>query len=455
MAVFKKMRSAAALLIVMAMLALSIPAFAVSAMDYNEHDVAKLLAFYEYTSNLNISNGVVLNGTDFDTGDPSTWKGCTWNSDGRLTAVNFSNSGVVGVLDLEDCSALTYVSCYWCKLTGVNITGCPLITDLEVDHNSIPSIDISGCPELSILWLGKNQLTELDVSNNPLLTKLSCSENQLTELDVTNCPLLTYLDVGTNNLTELDVTNCTELWEFTCKANKLTELDLSNCTKLERFRSLGNMFKTLDISVLNGGEEFIIKAAGSGYVGTKCNINSTGVHTVANAVSADGAAYYGWYENGEQLAATADYACEFGSGARKVTARFDGYAHKLSVNYVFEDGSEAAPEYVSELAEDESYSVVSPAVEGYYTDTLKVEGVMGDDDISFEVIYHPIPTDLLMGDVDDNGVVNSLDALTLLRYCLGVYAPTNHLLWTGDVDGSGSINSVDALVIMRMALGLA
>ena len=57
-----------------------------------------------------------------------------------------------------------------------------------------------------------------------------------------------------------------------------------------------------------------------------------------------------------------------------------------------------------------------------------------------------------VGDVDMNGVINANDALAILRMSLGLLPPCELAL--ADVDGNGEITANDALIVMRMALGL-
>lgn len=60
----------------------------------------------------------------------------------------------------------------------------------------------------------------------------------------------------------------------------------------------------------------------------------------------------------------------------------------------------------------------------------------------------------MLGDVDMDGDVDSIDALMALRYSLDLVPLTNAQLRLGDVNGSGFVNVNDALVILRYALGL-
>ena len=64
-------------------------------------------------------------------------------------------------------------------------------------------------------------------------------------------------------------------------------------------------------------------------------------------------------------------------------------SHNLTINYIHTNGQEAAPAYSAELAEGESYSIPSPAVEGYAPDRLTVAGTMGAEDVIETVIYSP------------------------------------------------------------------
>lgn len=56
----------------------------------------------------------------------------------------------------------------------------------------------------------------------------------------------------------------------------------------------------------------------------------------------------------------------------------------------------------------------------------------------------------LMGDVDDNGVVDSTDALLILRYSKGRATLTDEQLAAADTDGNGVANAQDSVTILRM-----
>lgn len=57
----------------------------------------------------------------------------------------------------------------------------------------------------------------------------------------------------------------------------------------------------------------------------------------------------------------------------------------------------------------------------------------------------------VLGDVNGDGVANSVDALQILNYVVGNPSTINEKY--ADVDGSGAINSSDALVILTISVG--
>ena len=63
--------------------------------------------------------------------------------------------------------------------------------------------------------------------------------------------------------------------------------------------------------------------------------------------------------------------------------------YQLTVNYIFADGSEAAPAYKTEVRTDETYTVYSPKIPGYKTKRLKITGVNPGRDEEYTVIYLP------------------------------------------------------------------
>ena len=73
-----------------------------------------------------------------------------------------------------------------------------------------------------------------------------------------------------------------------------------------------------------------------------------------------------------------------------------------------------------------------------------------EDNIDVFAVYAMLPD----GDVDGNGMLNSLDALLLLRVVLGIEPMSPYYVQHGDMDMDGELTGLDALALMRIAMGI-
>jgi uncharacterized repeat protein (TIGR02543 family) len=62
-------------------------------------------------------------------------------------------------------------------------------------------------------------------------------------------------------------------------------------------------------------------------------------------------------------------------------------SHRLTINYVYAGGGEAAPTHTENVDYNETYSVASPTVNGYTPDQATVSGTMGTSDVTVTVTY--------------------------------------------------------------------
>lgn len=69
--------------------------------------------------------------------------------------------------------------------------------------------------------------------------------------------------------------------------------------------------------------------------------------------------------------------------------------HTLTIQYQYEDGSQAAEPVVKTYEAGAAYQVVSPIIGGFYTDQSIVSGTMPDKDLTITVTYLPVPGELL------------------------------------------------------------
>lgn len=61
--------------------------------------------------------------------------------------------------------------------------------------------------------------------------------------------------------------------------------------------------------------------------------------------------------------------------------------YTLHIKYLYDDLTEAAPEYIASLEYGEAYSVNSPEVDSYTPSVFDVSGVMSDGDVEISVVY--------------------------------------------------------------------
>ena len=124
-----------------------------------------------------------------------------------IASLDLSNANASGMINLENCTALYDLICFYNGLTSLDVTGCTSLTTLSCQSNALTSLDVSGCTSLY---------------------DLSCQNNQLTSLDVTGCTALNTLSCGYSGLTSLDVSGCTSLYNLYCNYNALTSFAIDN-----------------------------------------------------------------------------------------------------------------------------------------------------------------------------------------------------------------------------------
>ena len=148
---------------------------------------------------------------------------------------------------------------------------------------------------------------------------------------------------------------------------------------------------------LNNG--YLYAAAGGNYLRTQAEVDVNAAWTiviedgVASVVAAGSSnRNVMQYNSGSTIFST------YASASQKpvyIYEKVEGYVpvetYTLTVNYQYEDGTEAAPAYVEELIEGAAYSVASPEIVGYEADVAVVEGVMGAEDVTVTVTYTAIP----------------------------------------------------------------
>ena len=131
---------------------------------------------------------VEINETNFPDANFRNWVlGQTYGADGVLTEseiakvvnIEVDSKNIESLKGIEHFTALKSLSCYYNKLTGLDVSKNTALTNLSCSNNSLRTIDLSGNTALNYLHCQNNQLTTLNVSACKKLSGLECYCNQI------------------------------------------------------------------------------------------------------------------------------------------------------------------------------------------------------------------------------------------------------------------------------------
>ncbi len=104
------------------------------------------------------------------------------------------------------------------------------------------------------------------------------------------------------------------------------------------------------------------------------------------AMAAEGYSFVNWTEGTQVVSNNATYGFTV-TGARTLVANFSLNSYTLTINYKYDNGTQAAPTHTESVNYNAAYNVTSPVINGYTADQLVVSGTMGADDVTVNVIY--------------------------------------------------------------------
>lgn len=151
--------------------------------------------------------------------------------------------------------------------------------------------------------------------------------------------------------------------------------------------------------------------------------------------------------DGESVGAVTSYAFESITAEHSIEAIFVKRQYQVTfidsltgemISTVFVSHGEDA--ILPEAPEHDGYDFVG--WNGIYTDITSDRTI-----IAFYAIQP------LIGDVDFDGAITTADALTVLRYSLGITQLSDLQLLRADYNSDGYVDALDALMLMRLALG--
>ena len=132
----------------------------------------------------------------------------------------------------------------------------------------------------------------------------------------------------------------------------------------------------------------------------------------------------------------------------EVVVTYTVNSHTLTINYVFEDESEAANTHTETLDYQEEYEVASPELATYMPDQAIVSGTMGDEDVTVTVTYTQIVMDAIDNVVVCNGI-STEDITFSTPVTIGSFtyewANDNAAIGLAETGTEGSIASFEAV----------
>ncbi|MFP2996747.1 hypothetical protein ABN763_12590, partial [Spongiivirga sp. MCCC 1A20706] len=235
------------------------------------------LAQYTQIPDANFEQALINLGIDSE----GTLEGQVLTADiSGVTSLDISGQGIVGLLGLEDFSALENLIVTDNDIVDLNLSfnqnlitvegfqlddiqtlvlgSLPNLTSLRIvgstngqTNSSLSSVDVSNLPALEVLQLRNHSFTSIDISQNTNLTSLQLNDNNLSTLDVSSLTGLEFLTLDDNNFSSLDVSQNTLLISLGLSENQFATVDISRNTAIEILTMGSNQFASLDLSNLN------------------------------------------------------------------------------------------------------------------------------------------------------------------------------------------------------------
>ena len=160
------------------------------------------------------------------------------------------------------------------------------------------------------------------------------------------------------------------------------------------------------------------------------------------------------------LAVVGDTTSTLYTGAVKFTLSFTGSAGEQYVVFLLKDGTVPTAQNIQYIDQTEGGSVTftvypqdmtTPGTYGVYVSSTTEAYT---EVASFQVTTSWEKAPYILGDVNMDGDINSLDALLVLRFNAMMVELNETQKQAADVNSDGTINSIDALVILQINAGI-
>lgn len=158
------------------------------------------------------------------------------------------SSNKLGSIDVSECESLESLKCNANHIGALNLKNNKALTELQCNNNAIAQLNLKNNVRLETLYCRKNDISVLNVTGQAHLKNLDCSNNSLTSLNVYKNAELETLYCASNALSSLGITANVKLTNLDCSNNQLTALDVSKNVLLETINCSNNALTSLDVS---------------------------------------------------------------------------------------------------------------------------------------------------------------------------------------------------------------
>lgn len=178
----------------------------------------------------------------------SQWGSEVKYENGKLSLI-LGEHNMKGDIDLSGCKALVSIRCSKNQIRRLNVSDCPLLTEVECVNTGLEEIDVTGCLSLEKLNASYNSLRHIDIGWCKTLNKLDVRECSLESLDLSECVSLQTLNCAINRIRHLEVPHRYRLIDCFCYENEIAgNLDLSNSPRLQVVNCGENEITSLNVT---------------------------------------------------------------------------------------------------------------------------------------------------------------------------------------------------------------
>ena len=186
------------------------------------------------------------------------------------------------------------------QLNSLNMTSCPLLTNIHIRYNTIKSLTFKSLPEVLSILVDDSDITSMLVDDLAQLGSIEALSNVLGTLTLNNLPAIGGLNCNYNKLQTLIIDKCPGMNGIEAEHNRLMWLDLKDV------KDNGAGMNTLKIDDQQPTVQAVkLSPTETGLlvherfdVSRVLNLRAKGLSQTPRETTVDGTRYFVFYDNG-------------------------------------------------------------------------------------------------------------------------------------------------------------